>query len=278
MEWNLSHKKTHYISKDVPSIAKEDESTVKCIDLSNNYIFQVDEADICHLFNLTPTEALPCPQFTQLIKLNLAANNLSDFPSLKHLPNLQFLKLSNNKITSMSAELQHVKKLRLLDLRFNRIVKLEHLEGLNQLESLTMSSNQLISLDGLPVHDLNRLEFLGLFGNRLSDLELVVQSLSHLHKSLRYLYLSGNPICPVPIIDQYNQANNNHQAFVVMQRMMEVLPLLQWFNDIKVPESLGTTTTTAAATTATSATPATVLEETSSSAIGSTTTPPTPIT
>ena len=292
-EWNLSHRKYHYIAKDAPTIAQFLQSTdddhkkddhhnntpavtapvvVHILDISNNYLFRVTEEDVCHLFQLSPTmsPSQPPQQYTHLIKLNLSANNLDAIPNgLHHLPHLQYLQLSNNRITRMSPELQHVKQLRYLDLRFNRIAQLEHLDGLHRLEKLTMSSNQLTRLDGLPVHQLRHLRFLGLFGNRLDDLEHVKQVLAPLGDSLQYLYLSANPICPVPIID--NNCNNSsndsnssntgssnsgsvqqqHHPYdtILFQHLLPLLPHLLYFNDVVVPQN-NVLSSTAASTTA----------------------------
>ncbi len=276
-EWNLSHRKYHYIAKDAPTIAQFLQSTddddhknddhhnntpapvtavVHILDISNNYLFRVTEEDVCHLFQLSPTisptmspSPQPHHQYTHLIKLNLSANNLDAIPNgLHHLPHLQYLQLSNNRITRLSPELQHVKQLRYLDLRFNRISQLEHLDGLHRLEKLTMSSNQLTRLDGLPVHQLRHLRFLGLFGNRLDDLEHVKQVLAPLGDSLQYLYLSANPMCPVPIIDNNNNNDSSNSGSVqqqqhhpydtiLFQHLLPLLPHLLYFNDVIVSQN-----------------------------------------
>jgi len=237
IEWCFSHKGIN----DLRSINIENnaqQNRIKSLDLSNNYIISVSEDDLYHLLLSSSWTLMAKRTYPHLIKLNLAANNLTSFPSLSPLPNLQFLQLSNNKITHMPQELLQCEQLQVLDLRFNRIEKVEHLENCVHLRKLTLSSNKLSDLHGFPANRLSSLEFLGLFGNRFQDLYQsgIYSALKQL--KLKCLFLSGNPFYPVKMIPanreavavyQEDNVNNIHKRLEAA--ILQALPDLMWLND-----------------------------------------------
>ncbi|KAL0477245.1 Lrrc48 [Acrasis kona] len=186
------------------------------LNVSNNYVTTLSPKD-CDgniLFNTN-----------NLIKINAGANNLTEIPLMTEFPNCVELCLNNNKIGSMSYSLSGNNTLERLDLRFNRIKIIENMNHLTQLKSLTLSSNQIESLDGLP-DQMPQLQFLGLFCNKLSDFEHTLSILKK-YPSITDLYIAGNPIYPVEI----SGGNKNHQKAT---EIIKLLPNLKWLNGERV--------------------------------------------
>ena len=123
---------------------------------------------------------------TDLRRLDLSDNALTDVSALAGLSMLESLDLSGNAVSDL-APLAALTELRRLDLAGNRIEELWPLGALPKLEVLVLAGNRVTDLGALTHH--GRLEHLGLAGNRVAD----TGPLADLW-SLRRLDLGGNPV------------------------------------------------------------------------------------
>ena len=124
-------------------------------------------------------------KFTQLEWLNLGGNQLTNVKGLENLTQLTVLHLTGNQLTNLKG-LEKLTQLTELHLDDNKLTDVTGLENLTQLTFLTLGSNQPTSVKGL--EKLTQLETLWLYGNQLTD----VKSLEKLTQ-LEDLYLRDNP-------------------------------------------------------------------------------------
>ena len=130
--------------------------------------------------------------FTGLTWLCLSANALTEVPSvLLQLKNLKHLFLSNNKIREIK-NLESCQVLETLEIRHNQVEKISGISHLSQLSSLSLSSNR---ISHLPLANIpTSLTFLGLFGNKVEDLQNVL-SVAENMEYLEKLFVGSNPFC-----------------------------------------------------------------------------------
>lgn len=118
--------------------------------------------------NLDRRQLEICPQLEQehrLRLLNYQNNRIRQISNLENLPNLIFLDLYNNQITSLDGPLQTAKGLRVLMAGKNKINEIKNLSGLKKLDVLDLHSNEIKSIEGLD--GLTELRVLNLAGNSL---------------------------------------------------------------------------------------------------------------
>lgn len=140
--------------------------------------------------NLDRRQLEVCPLLEQeqrLRLLNFQNNSIRAIQNLENLPNLIFLDLYNNKITSLDGPLCTVKGLRVLMAGKNKIGCISNLQPLRKLDVLDLHSNEIRTIEGL--EGLSDLRVLNLAGNRIST----VTNLSSL-VSLTELNLRRNGI------------------------------------------------------------------------------------
>ena len=104
------------------------------LDLSKNYILKLDGFDDEFAF-----------QYLQ--KVNLSSNKISELSQIK-LKSLTHLNLNDNAITTSSHFKGH-DKLKILELRKNKLKSLEGVENLKELTELYIAENELTSFQGL---------------------------------------------------------------------------------------------------------------------------------
>lgn len=141
--------------------------------------------------NLDKRQLEICPLLEQeqrLRLLNYQNNNIKVIQNLENLPNLIFLDLYNNKITSLNGSLTLVKGLRVLMAGKNKISSISNLSPLRKLDVLDLHSNDISIIEGLD--GLSDLRVLNLAGNKIG---VVNNSLSSL-ASLTELNLRRNKI------------------------------------------------------------------------------------
>eukprot|EP00602_Paraphysomonas_sp_CaronLab_P009222 CAMPEP_0185034562 /NCGR_PEP_ID=MMETSP1103-20130426/24561_1 /TAXON_ID=36769 /ORGANISM="Paraphysomonas bandaiensis, Strain Caron Lab Isolate" /LENGTH=848 /DNA_ID=CAMNT_0027571271 /DNA_START=69 /DNA_END=2615 /DNA_ORIENTATION=- len=139
-----------------------------------------------------------CPHLEQeqrLRLLNFQNNNIRLIQNLENLPNLIFLDLYNNKLTSLEGALPSVRGLRVLMVGKNRITEISNLSTLRKLDVLDLHSNDIKEIQGM--EGLVDLRVLNLAGNAIS----IVQNLSSL-SSLTELNLRRNTIEQVLELDR----------------------------------------------------------------------------
>ena len=127
----------------------------------------------------------PLSNLTQLQTLLLKQDGLTDITPLKTLVNLQELDVSENlEIADISA-IKEMKKLRTLNLCFNKIKNVDEIAGLTALEYVNLSNNKITTLPDLK--NLTEVTFLDISNNELTDISAIVGM-----KHLKELNLSGN--------------------------------------------------------------------------------------
>ena len=160
-------------------------------------------------------------QLTNLKKLNLSWNQLTDFPAeIEGLINLQELDFSWNQLKDLSVGIMDLKSLRVLDFSVNQLTQeaIELICGLTDLEELNLFSNGLSGLSP-EIGRLKKLQKLNLDGNKLKDLPVEIEGL----KDLRGLQLSCNQltqesirlICRLTGLERLDLCGNNLKDFPV---------------------------------------------------------------
>jgi len=148
--------------------------------------------------NLDRRQLDVCPLLEQeqrLRLLNYQNNSIRVIQNLENLPNLIFLDLYNNKLTSLEGPISVVKGLRVLMAGKNRISSISNLTALRKLDVLDLHSNEIRTIEGLD--SLSDLRVLNLAGNRIST----VQNLASL-QALTELNLRRNNIERVQELDK----------------------------------------------------------------------------
>jgi Leucine-rich repeat (LRR) protein len=110
-----------YFTKHFP----EQIPTLQTLNASSNYITK---------FSLLSSSQSKLFDGTYLTRLLVNANNLAEMPPVSAFPNCIELCLNNNKIPELTSELRALTKLERLDLRFNRIEVLQHIDHLTNLK------------------------------------------------------------------------------------------------------------------------------------------------
>ena len=183
-----------------------------------------------------------------LRKLNLSCNNLTKFPPMRELVNLKELILSNNKIEEMNEpDLKLCKHLERLDLKMNRITKLQYLpegeEALgNNLLYLSLSCNQISVLEESEMSKCKRLEHFGFFGNLVdcSDDDFIVELLSKIlapycGTKMKELWMQANLLDSVTLDENVLGFRNRHSPPTTkkneqVRAIKKILPNLSWYN------------------------------------------------
>lgn len=102
--------------------------------------------------NLDRRQLEVCPLLEQeqrLRLLNFQNNSIRVIQNLENLPNLIFLDLYNNKISSLEGPLSAVKGLRVLMAGKNKIATISNLNTLRKLDVLDLHSNEIRVIEGL---------------------------------------------------------------------------------------------------------------------------------
>jgi len=136
------------LKKSEGEITKADLEKVTLLSLQNNQLTEVPKG---------------LEKLTQLTRLTLARNKLTNVKGLEKLTQLKDLYLSNNELTNVTG-LEKLTRLEKLDLRQNELTNVTGLEKLTQLTELGLDSNKLTEAPkGL--EKLTQLKYLGLRDN-----------------------------------------------------------------------------------------------------------------
>mmetsp|Transcript_21155 Transcript_21155/g.29905 ORF Transcript_21155/g.29905 Transcript_21155/m.29905 type:complete len:345 (+) Transcript_21155:90-1124(+) len=136
------------------------------------------------------------------------------------LTNLETLRLSQNRITTMPAEIHKLQKLKTLCLDRNQISQIpSELSQLGQLEAFMIRQNQLESLpEGVPGKTMANLSVLHVSSNRLTSLPTSLGECT----SLQTIYVNGNEIQRIP--DGVGHGLPNLKRFNASHNRIRFLP------------------------------------------------------
>lgn len=132
---------------------------------------------------MKPTGSIYSNELNRVYRLAVP-NGVKSLVDVKKLTNLEYLDISNAKITSIY-NLGNLKNLRVLYLQRNSITDITPLKGLTKLEVLSLNGNKISSVASLS--GLNALTELYIRDNRITDFSPLVNL-----KELNILYLNGN--------------------------------------------------------------------------------------
>lgn len=132
---------------------------------------------------MKPTGSIYSNELSRVYRLAVP-NGVKSLADVKRLTNLEYLDISNAKITSIY-NLSNLKNLRVLYLQRNSITDITPLKGLTKLEVLSLNGNRVSSVASLS--GLNALTELYIRDNRITDFSPLVNL-----KALNILYLNGN--------------------------------------------------------------------------------------
>lgn len=137
-----------------------------------------DDTEFIELIHLKirDMEDLNLGRFKQLKSLVLRQNLLESFGEVKHVADdIEELDLYDNRIKHISSHLNDKKKLKNLDLSFNKIRNIKNIENLTQLENLYFVQNKITDIVNLdPFNQLRNLELGGNRINRIQNLDPLV--------------------------------------------------------------------------------------------------------
>ena len=173
------------------ALGKEAGASITQVDMAG---LKTLEAVRFNISNLTGLESA-----TNLKKLDLEGNSISDISPLKDLENLTKLRLGKNRRISNVSPLKDLENLTFLDLDGNQISDISPLKDLKNLTWIDLDGNQISNVS--PLKDLENLEFLDIDSNQISD----VSPLKDLMTNLIWLDLDDNHISDVsPLKDLKN--------------------------------------------------------------------------
>ncbi len=132
---------------------------------------------------MKPTGSIYSNELNRVYRLAVP-NGVKSLVDVKKLTNLEYLDISNAKITSIY-NLGNLMNLRVLYLQRNSITDITPLKGLAKLEVLSLNGNRISSVASLS--GLNALTELYIRDNRITDFSPLVNL-----KALNVLYLNGN--------------------------------------------------------------------------------------
>jgi internalin A len=173
---------------------------------------QLNNASLLNLAQLELTE-IPdeVSKLTQLTRLYLDGNQLTEIKNLENCTKLNTLYLYNNQLTEIKG-LQNCTELNTLFFFSNRLAEIKGLENLTQLVDLDLSLNQITEIKGL--EGLVRLKILRLHNNKIGELpERLLQfglpiSSKTSHNAKIGIFIGSNPITtpPLDIVEQDDEA------------------------------------------------------------------------
>ncbi|CAG8557869.1 254_t:CDS:2 [Ambispora gerdemannii] len=166
-------------------------------------------------------------QIFQLVKLDLSRNRLSDLPKniARFCPNLRYLNLANNALTSFPIELLHFMHLEFLDLSQNQIagpMPNQLPRCLTSLKTLKLESNQITALPS-SLGELKNLQSLvmgSIFGG--NNLESFPSDCISKMPNLMELILSHNSLRNLP--DDIGYSGSQLEYFSAMDNKLESIP------------------------------------------------------
>jgi len=180
--------------------------------------------------NLDKRQLEICPileQEQKLRLLNFQNNYIRVIQNLENLPNLIFLDLYNNKITTLAGSLSMVKGLRVLMTGKNKISAITNLTNLRKLDVLDLHSNDISVVEGLDT--LVDLRVLNLAGNKITQIQNGLSALGSLTElNLRRNKLDNvNGLNKLPALQRVFLSHNLISSVEGVQSLFEVPYLIE---------------------------------------------------
>ena len=148
-------------------------------------------------FEEVPSKLLEPGLFRSIITLDLSCNEINELPAalFANFTGLEVLNMQNNKLISLSKDVEKLKRLRVLRLDHNLLSTLPQAIGeLTCLESLSVSKNTLLTLP-MSIGNLSKsLKYLNFSGNAIKFLPMEIGALS----GLRELFMDHNRFSTLP--------------------------------------------------------------------------------
>lgn len=175
------------------------------LDLSGKGLKNDDIKNLSKMTNLTKlilsdnsiSDISPLSGLTNLKRLNLSYNNIKKLSPLKNLTNLTYLSLHNNNVYDIS-DLSGLTKLTTLDICYNNISDLTPIKKIKSLTRLYAMSNDLLEIGA--VGSLTNLESLYLDHNEIYEIDAISRL-----KKLKSIGITGNPLTDIGAL--YNLDN-----------------------------------------------------------------------
>lgn len=172
-------------------------------------------------------ESIPMLEMELRLRLlNFQNNGIRAIQNLENLPNLIFLDLYNNKLTSLEGSVSSVKGLRVLMAGKNRITAISNLSQLRKLDVLDLHSNDIHEIQGLS--GLTDLRVLNLAGNKIKTVTNLssLQSLTELNLR-RNSIESVNELDKLPTLQRVFLSHNKIARFLDIQCIFHVKFLIE---------------------------------------------------
>ncbi|CAK7897765.1 protein phosphatase 1 regulatory subunit Sds22p [[Candida] anglica] len=159
------------------------------VDLASGFPDDTEYIDLIHL-KINSLEDLHLERFNKIEALCLRQNLLTSISAVKHLPaeTMEELDFYDNRIDHISKSVAQLVNLKNLDLSFNKIKNIKHIETLTKLENLYFVQNKIKEIKNLET--LQNLKNLELGGNKI---EVISETLDKL-VNLQQLWLGKNRI------------------------------------------------------------------------------------
>ena len=132
----------------------------------------------------------PIKDLVNLTRLGFNNNKIKNIASVTNLVNITQLLLDQNQIEELPEKIGNLKKLKEIQLEFNKISRIPPLIGLESIEELDLSNNELDDTALLQLDGLENLKFLYVAVNKKITKVPIMKNL----KSLKELYLNYNSI------------------------------------------------------------------------------------
>ncbi|TNP23927.1 leucine-rich repeat domain-containing protein [Bacillus sp. CD3-5] len=177
----------------------------------------------------------------EIKELNIyAGQGIESLKGLEYMENLERLTIQGSDVRNI-APISQLKRLKVVDLSFNKIENVEPLVNLERLDILELQNNRIVDIN--PLSQLKKVRTVNLSGNKISDIKPLYNV-----SSLRKLYVSNNKITDLTGIEQLNKlgtlgiGSNGLVNIEPISEMSSLVELDLQKNDIKDITSLSNLT------------------------------------
>lgn len=224
---------------DVPITVREDPDTIDPDSLLlSDYPSDTEEIDLTHM-KVSSLRALGLQRFTNVKSVCFRQNIITSMKGIDDLPeDLEILDLYDNRLEHMDHRLEHFgSPLVNLDLSFNNIRHIKHLEGLVGLKDLYLCQNDLSRIQG--VETLVNLRNLELGANRIREIKGLEKLVN-----LEELWLARNKITKIQGLENLKKLrllsiqSNRISRIEGLEELQNLEELYISYNDLENIEGL----------------------------------------